>query len=149
MKNAKVVLFNSDNRLHKQDLERLFVEYSDQVAPDIVDKLSTLAYFTGFILYIDNQPAGFAVCFDSFSTYRSQPVLNIHDFMIAKDFQGKKLGKVLLNAIEKYGRKQDVVKITLEVDDNNDVAKKLYASCGFEDHEVVLKGLMHWQKYLN
>ncbi len=149
MQNITTVSFDSGNSQHRQDLEGLFLEYSSTVALDIVDKLSSLIYFTGFILYVDKNPAGFAVCFESFSTYRSQPVLNIHDFMIAKAFRGTGLGKNLLAAIEEHARKNDMVKITLEVDDDNHVAKKLYARCGFEDHQVVLKSLLHWQKYLN
>ncbi|WED29478.1 GNAT family N-acetyltransferase [Vibrio sp. DW001] len=149
MKNITTVSFDSENSQHRQDLERLFLEYSSTVAVDIVDRLSSLTYFIGFILYVDKNPAGFSVCFESFSTYRSQPVLNIHDFMIANAFRGAGLGKNLLGAIEEYARKNDMVKITLEVDDDNHVAKKLYARCGFEDHQVVLKSLLHWQKYLN
>ncbi|NMT18107.1 GNAT family N-acetyltransferase, partial [Vibrio parahaemolyticus] len=51
--------------------------------------------------------------------------------------------------VEQYCRDNDYLKITLEVGDDNVVAKKLYSSLDYEDYRVVLKGQQHWQKYLN
>lgn len=141
-----------ENHQQRYDMQKLFIEYSvaadAEINADIVDKLCELPYFIGFIAYLDDEPIGFAVCFESFSSYRCKKVLNVHDFMISAKFRGLGYGKTLLTAVEQFCIVNDYLKITLEVDDDNQSAQRLYASCGFEDHQVVLKGLLHWQKYL-
>ncbi|RKF17390.1 GNAT family N-acetyltransferase [Alginatibacterium sediminis] len=137
---------------HRNALDSLFQEYSSGVSASIdstiVSQLLELPYFRGFLCFADNKPAGFAVCFESYSTYRARKVLNIHDFMVSNRYCGKGLAKSLLASIEQYCFENDYLKITLEVDDDNKIAQRLYESCGFEDFQVVLKGLNHWQKYL-
>ncbi len=141
-----------DNLEHRNALESLFQEYSSGVSAaidsTIVNQLFDLPYFHGFLCFKDNEPQGFAVCFESYSTYRAKKVLNIHDFMISSCARGKGLGKLLLQGIENYCRNRNYLKITLEVDDDNTIAKQLYSSCEYQDYQVVLKGLNHWQKYL-
>ncbi|WP_375753590.1 GNAT family N-acetyltransferase [Vibrio sp. HN007] len=154
MSEVKPKVFRLDIESHQQrsDMQKLFVEYSSNadanIKENIVEKLCELLYFIGFIAYLGEKPAGFAVCFESFSSYRCKKVLNIHDFMISEAYRGKGYGKVLLKGVEAFARENDYLKITLEVDDDNHSAQKLYSRCGFEDHQVVLKGLLHWQKYL-
>ncbi|NAW86894.1 GNAT family N-acetyltransferase [Photobacterium halotolerans] len=141
------------NSEYQGQFESLFREYlsgfSMAFDPAAIEQLFTLPYFHGFMSFIDDKPAGFAVCFESFSTYRMQRVMNIHDFMVANRCRGQGLGKAQLHAIEQYCRDNHYLKITLEVDDDNVAAKKLYRSCQYEDYRVVLKGQQHWQKYLN
>ncbi|MEF1330643.1 GNAT family N-acetyltransferase [Vibrio sp. M260121] len=133
--------------------EALFREYLSgftvELDLSVIAQLFALPYFHGFISVVDDKPAGFVVCFESFSTYRAQRVMNIHDFMVSGNFRGKGVGKAQLNGIERYCRDNDYLKITLEVGDDNVAAKKLYNSLGYEDYRVVLKGQQHWQKYLN
>ncbi len=150
---SMVICIEDNNPKHKDDLQHLYLEYSEisetKIDVNMVDRLFELPYFIGFILYIDDKPAGFAVCYDGFSTHRCKHVLNIHDVMISRLFQGSGHGKELLFGVMDFCRKHDYLKITLEVDDDNIAAQKLYHSCGFEDYQVVLKGLLHWQKYLH
>ncbi|EGQ9764617.1 GNAT family N-acetyltransferase [Vibrio alginolyticus] len=137
----------------KSIFETLFKEYlsgfSVELDLSVIARLFTLPYFHGFISFVGNKPAGFAVCFESFSTYRAQRVMNIHDFMVSDSFRGKGVGKVQLNGIEQYCRDNDYLKITLEVGDDNVAAKKLYSSLDYKDYRIVLKGQQHWQKYLS
>ncbi|MCM0147052.1 GNAT family N-acetyltransferase [Photobacterium galatheae] len=150
--NTTVVYVENENMSHRSQFEVLFHEYASQLSAEIkntiVSQLFTLPYFHGFMCFVDNKPAGFAVCFESFSSYRAKKVLNIHDFMVSEDSRGQGVGKVLLQGIEQYCCDNDYVKMTLEVDDANVAAKKLYSSCGYEDYQVALKGQLHWQKYL-
>ncbi|HHY0383045.1 TPA: hypothetical protein ACVU3Y_004463 [Vibrio parahaemolyticus] len=59
--------------------ETLFKEYlsgfSVELDPSVIARLFALPYFYGFISFVDNKPAGFAVCFESFSTYRAQKLI--------------------------------------------------------------------------
>ncbi len=63
-------------------------------------------------------------------------ILNIHDSMVSEQHRGKGLGKILLNGIEQYCNANEYLKITLEVNNSNAVAKKLYQSCSFQDYQV-------------
>ena len=132
--------------------EVLFSEYSSGLSVDIeshvIKQLFELPYFHGFICFVDNEPAGFAVCFESYSSYRAKKVLNIHDFMVSLNYRGKAVGKALLSGIEQYSCDHEYLKITLEVDEDNLAAQKLYSSCNYEDYQLVQKDLLHWQKYL-
>ena len=147
-----IVKVTADNDAHKAALKLLFAQYSDEtpadINPDVVDTLLTLPYFHGFLCYDQGEAAGFAICYESFSTYRQQFYLNIHDLMIARSNRGKGLSRELLESVLQFSRDRRYLKVTLEVDDDNTIAKSLYASCGFEDHQVKLKGLLYWQVYL-
>lgn len=147
-----VIRLDINNPQQRNDMQQLFQEYSQsssaEIRSDIVEKLCELPYFTGFMAYHGDTPAGFAVCFESFSSYRCKKVLNIHDFMVSARYRGRGFCKTLLKQVEAFAIEHDYLKITLEVGEDNHNAKKLYTACGFEDHKVVLKGLLHWQKYL-
>ena len=81
----------------KSIFETLFKEYlsgfSVELDLSVIARLFALPYFHGFISFVDNKPAGFAACFESFSTYRAQRVMNIHDFMVSDNFRGKGVGQ--------------------------------------------------------
>ena len=141
-----------ENTEQRRQFEMLFNEYSEALSvgiePQVVRRLFELPYFHGFICDLEGEAAAFAVCFESYSTYRAKKVLNIHDLMVSSNYRGKGVGKALLNGIEQYCRNNEFLKITLEVDESNIAAQKLYRSCDYEDYRVVLKNLLHWQKYL-
>ncbi|MBV7298398.1 GNAT family N-acetyltransferase [Enterovibrio paralichthyis] len=147
-----VTRIDKTNAEHERMFGVLFSEYmaDEPVEFDlsVVRHLFTLPYFHGFMTFVDGQPAGCAVCFESYSTHSNKNVMNIHDFMVSGKFRGKGLGKAQLTGIEQYCRENNYVKITLEVAGDNEVAKKLYRSCEFEDFNVFLKDQLHWQKYL-
>ncbi|NOI65272.1 GNAT family N-acetyltransferase [Vibrio sp. 99-8-1] len=144
---------DTDSIEDKDIFESLFREYlsgfSIELDDTVISQLFELPYFYGFVSFAEKTPAGFAVCFESFSTYRAKKMMNIHDFMVSEKFRGKGVGIAQLNGIERYCRDNSYLKITLEVDDDNVAAKKLYSSCNYEDYRAVLKGQQHWQKYLD
>ena len=151
--NTTIVHIDTDNDCQRLQLKMLFNEYSSALSTNIdtniIEKLFKLPYFHGFICNVNDKPAAFAVCFESYSTYRSKKVLNIHDFMVASNYRSKGVGKVLLHGIEQYSRENNYLKITLEVSEGNIAAKKLYDSCHFEDEKITSTDLLHWQKYLD
>ncbi len=148
--NIKVVPIEKNK--HFSQFKCLFEEYASDLNEEIrtasINHLFELPYFQGFICFVDDQPAACAVCYESFSTYRAMKMLNIHDFMVSERFRGKGLGKDLLQGIEMHCFERGFLKITLEVSETNEVAQKLYHSCGFQDYQVEQQGSLHWQKYL-
>jgi ribosomal protein S18 acetylase RimI-like enzyme len=148
-----IVRIDVENTEQRSQFERLFNEYSSALSVSIeshvAKHLFELPYFSGFICYADGEAAAFAVCFESYSTYRAKKILNIHDFMVSSNYRGKGVGKALLNGIDQYCRENEFLKITLEVDKDNIIAQKMYRSCDYANYQVVQKNLLHWQKYLS
>jgi len=84
-----------------------------------------------FIAYKEGKPAGVAVCFKGFSTFAAKPLVNIHDLAVLPEQRGTGVGKQLLAAVEAKARALGCCKLTLEVQENNHRARKVYASVGF------------------
>ncbi len=79
----------------------------------------------------DSQAVGTAVCIWGFSTFAGKPMINVHDLAVLPDFQGRGIGRALLSEVERRARTRGCCKITLEVHDTNEGAKRLYDSFGF------------------
>lgn len=79
------------------------------------------------------QAVGVAVCFLGFSTFRAQPLLNVHDLAVLPEYRGRGVGRALLRAAEERARRRGCCKLTLEVQDDNRRALALYRSFGFAD----------------
>ena len=77
---------------------------------------------------------GAAVCFFGFSTFAARPLLNIHDLAVLPAFRGRGVGRALLRAAETRARERGCCKLTLEVREDNEPARSLYASAGFSDY---------------
>ncbi len=75
--------------------------------------------------------AGLALCFLGFSTFLRKPLLNIHDFFVLPEFQGRGIGRAFLSFLEDQARLRDWGRITLEVYADNTQARTLYESCGY------------------
>lgn len=87
-----------------------------------------------FVLFgvLDGRVVGSAVCVWSYSTFAGQPSVNLHDFAVLPDAQGQGVGTALLEELERRARDRGCAKMTLEVHDTNEAAKRLYARFGFE-----------------
>ena len=148
----QAVVNRASSKIHMQDLQHLFCEYfaisNTTVNDNLAQQLFSIPYFKGFIIYLDDKAAGFAVCFESFSTYQCKKVLNIHDFLICSQYRGQGLAPLLLKDIECYCKENGCGKITLEVKESNLTAQKLYQQFGFKDTNLTTKSL-HWQKQLD
>ncbi|MDR1721976.1 MAG: GNAT family N-acetyltransferase, partial [Methanobrevibacter sp.] len=64
---------------------------------------------------------------------------------IEKEYRNQKLGKQLLKHLEKIAIEKNVKKISLEVRQDNKIAKKLYSSIGFGECSPPMD---FWVKYL-
>ena len=62
---------------------------------------------------------------------RASPLINIHDIIVSKSFRGLGIGNKLMGEIEKVAHTKKCCKITLEVRQDNAVARSLYEKIGF------------------
>jgi GNAT superfamily N-acetyltransferase len=84
-----------------------------------------------FLAYDDDKPIGIALCFRGFSSFAAKPLINIHDLSVLPNYRGKGVGRQLLAVVADHGRKIGGCKLTLETQEHNYTAQKLYKSIGF------------------
>ena len=100
----------------------------ERLVPGLRDHPSALV-----LLAVDECSAvGIAVCFCGCSTFSARPLLNIHDLAVLPEARGRGVGRALLEAAQQQARVRDCCKMTLEVRDDNHVARRLYRDFGFD-----------------
>ncbi len=94
---------------------------------------------------VDNTFCGMLIAFENFSTFTVQPMINIHDLIVLPQHRGKRIGRMLLEAIIEIGREKECSRVTLEVRHDNYIAQKLYKILGFEEADP---SMFYWRKML-
>ena len=84
-----------------------------------------------FLAYADGEPIGIATCFLGLSTFAARPLLNVHDLAVLPPHRGRGIARQLLAAAEEKARALGCCKLTLEVQENNHGARRVYARAGF------------------
>ena len=101
-----------------------------------------------FLAYQADQPVGFAICFLGFSTFNARPLLNIHDISVLGAMRGKGVGAAMLARIELKARALNCCRLTLEVREDNHVARGLYRKFGFAEAMAGAARMEFWNKPL-
>ena len=107
-----------------------------QVRDSLVQRLRDHPTARVLLAFADATPVGVAICFMGFSTFRAQPLLNIHDLAVLPEWRGKGVGRALLAGAEDRARREECCKLTLEVREDNLRARGLYESFGFGDFAI-------------
>ncbi|HEY6419908.1 MAG TPA: GNAT family N-acetyltransferase [Candidatus Binataceae bacterium] len=103
----------------------------ERVRRELIPGLRAHPACYAFFACRDGVPSGFAICFLGFSTFNARGIINIHDVFVAPEVRGTGLGKKLLDRIEAKARELDCCRLTLEVREDNHVARGLYCKFGF------------------
>ena len=100
------------------------------------------------LAFVDENPAGLALCIEGFSSFDCKPLLNIHDFAVAPAYRGRGISKRLLGKVEETATKLGCCKLTLEVLEGNRVAQAVYRAFGFDGYELRPETgkALFWQK---
>ena len=83
------------------------------------------------LAFVEGEPVGTAVCIWGFSTFAGRRLINVHDLAVLPAFRGQGVGAALLSEVERRARERGCCRITLEVLDTNEGAKRLYEASGF------------------
>ena len=121
---------------------------SESVKSSLANELSKLPHAFSIICYVDTKPAGLVNCFEAFSTFKCKPLINIHDVVVVDEFRGLGLSQKMLSKVEEIAKSKGCCKITLEVLEGNNVAKRSYIKFGFAGYELdpVMGKALFWQK---
>jgi len=126
------------------------IPLSNYVLSNLAIELAKTPHAFSVIAYVAGQPAGLVNCFEAFSTFACQPLVNIHDVVVLSQYRGLGISQRMLEKVEEIARSKNCCKITLEVLDNNDIAKSSYTKFGFSGYELDPKAgaAIFWQKSL-
>jgi ribosomal protein S18 acetylase RimI-like enzyme len=98
--------------------------------------LAQMPHAHAFLAFESDLAIGFATCLVGYSTFRAQPLWNIHDIAVLPAHRGRGTGRALLRYIAQQARTAGCCKLTLEVREDNPVAQHLYRSMGFQAARV-------------
>ena len=119
------------------------------IAPEVLEllipRLRTVDSRLVILARMNGKPAGLAIGFRVFSTFRAAPVLNLHDLAVHPDFRRQGIGRELLKKIELHATRTGCCRVTLEVRQDNQAAQELYRSLGFGPGEPLQE---FWLKQL-
>ncbi|MDB5386129.1 MAG: hypothetical protein JWM11_1775 [Planctomycetaceae bacterium] len=111
------------------------VALDDDVLERVIPGLKSLPGRLVLLAWEDRKPAGLAIAFRTFSTWKAAPVINLHDLAVHPDFRGKGIGRQLLQAVVTHALQTGCCRVTLEVRIDNEPARELYLSEGFRSGE--------------
>ena len=126
------------------DGEPLAAEVRAALIPGLREHPTTLI----FLAYVNDEPAGIALCFRGFSTFAARPLINIHDLAVLPEHRGSGVGRRLLGAVEQRAREMGCCRVTLEVQERNHRARRVYAAAGFGDVHRQATGVLFLSKRL-
>ena len=109
---------------------------AEQTRLNLAATLSAHTGATTILAYADQQAIGLCNCFDAFSTFACQPILNIHDIYVSEEFRRQGVARLLLNHAEQIALDKGCCKITLEVLNRNETAKSIYQKFGFKPYQL-------------
>ena len=154
-----VIFADYSNPQHGKDICKLMNDYaldpmgggaplSNFVQRNLVKELSNIPHAFSVICYVDDQAAALINCFEGFSTFKCQPLINIHDVIVAKKFRGLGLSQQMLSKVEERAKERGCCKITLEVLEGNEIARNSYGKFGFAGYELdpQMGKALFWQK---
>ncbi len=159
MENTLIADFK--NPLHADAIVHLLNEYAKDemggsaelpefVKTNLIAELEKRSYAFAILAFVDDEPAGLAICFEGFSSFSCMPLLNIHDIVVAPKFRGRRTSQKILAKAEEVAKERQCCKLTLEVLEGNQIAQHAYRSFGFDGYELNPKmgKAMFWQKKL-
>ncbi len=159
----KIGILKADyfNKKHGKDIGNLLNCYaagsmggekslSSYARENLAYELSKIPHAFSILCYADDKPAGLVNCFEGFSTFQCKPLINIHDMFVSKEFRGFGISQKLLAKVEELAKEKKCCKMTLEVLEGNEKAKKAYIKYGFKGYELnpAIGKALFWQKSL-
>lgn len=105
---------------------------SDAARRDLIPGLRQHPTTHVFLAYADGEAVGIAICFLGFSTFAARRLLYIMDYFVQPAHRGRGIGKRLMDTIATRARELGCCRLTLEVQENNHHARRIYAAAGFE-----------------
>lgn len=111
-------------------------DLQESVKENLFKNLRNFPTSLSFLAYEKDNPVGVINCFLGFSTFKAQPLMNIHDVFVKETHREKGISRALLREVEKEAKALGCCKMTLEVLENNHSALNSYKNFGFDNYEL-------------
>jgi GNAT superfamily N-acetyltransferase len=112
---------------YENELDQVLITESDLAR----DGFGPQPRFRVLLAYWDREPAGYALFFDFYSTWRGRQMF-LEDLFVREAFRGRKIGKGLLAAVARIAEREGCNALRWEVLDWNHAAVEFYKSLGAE-----------------
>ena len=109
---------------------------TDFVRAQLVRALAARPQAFSVLAFAGAQPVGLINCFEGFSTFACQPLVNVHDVVVTTEHRGQRVAEQMLALVEQLARRRGACKLTLEVLQGNSSALKLYERAGFAGYQL-------------
>jgi len=138
----QIITANLDLPAHQDAVRSLTAAYAldpmgsgkpldDEVLRRLIAGLQSTPTTLILLAFAGERAVGIATCFRGFSTFLAKPLINIHDFAVLSEFRGQGIARQLLDAVTEQARTSGCGRVTLEVQQNNSRARRVYEQCGF------------------
>jgi ribosomal protein S18 acetylase RimI-like enzyme len=127
---------------YSQDLVRDYGMAADKARAQAVAEIDghRPAGHSVFVIEVDAEPVGHLWLSERRGDY--EPTLSVYDVDIDEPYRGRGYGRAAMLFAEEEARRRGLTRIALHVGARNDVARNLYRSLGFEEHEVAMSKLV-------
>ncbi|HID45822.1 MAG TPA: GNAT family N-acetyltransferase [Chromatiaceae bacterium] len=156
-----ILIADYHNPLHRKAVIDLLDDYardpmgggeplSAQTRETLIPALIAQPGAFSILAFDGDKPVGLVNCFQTLSTFKARPLINIHDVAVKESHRGKGISTRMLHKVEEVARQRDCCKLTLEVLDGNTIAQNAYRKLGFSGYELnpQLGKALFWEKKL-
>ena len=109
---------------------------SDFAKAHLVPALAARPQAYSVLAFDGDVPVGLVNCIEGFSTFKCQPLVNVHAVAVLASHRGQRIAERMLAEAERIARERGACKLTLEVLTGNTPAVKLYQRIGFEGYQL-------------
>jgi len=126
------------------------VAIDDAVLASLPLKLQSYTGAFSVIAWRGETPVGLTNCFETLSSFKVRPLINVHDVIVTKASRGLGVAPEMLKAVEREANVRSCCKLTLEVLEGNQRAQEVYLAFGFSGYELDEKygKALFWEKAL-
>jgi ribosomal protein S18 acetylase RimI-like enzyme len=109
---------------------------SEFARANLVRELAARPQAFSVLAFDGGAPVGLVNCIEGFSTFKCQPLVNVHDVAVLASHRGRGIAEQMLALAETMARERGAVKMTLEVLSGNVPAVKLYTRIGYAGYQL-------------
>ncbi|MEX0326969.1 MAG: N-acetyltransferase family protein [Puniceicoccaceae bacterium] len=161
MPSLRILINPYNDQSHAQGIVRVLDSYASDAMgggkplglftrQNLIAELRRRPWVVSLLALQDEEPVGLLIAMEGFSTFSARPLMNVHDVAVLPEQRGKGVGSALFTEIERVAKQRGCCKLTLEVLEGNERARKLYANLGFSPYvlDPEVGAAQFWEKPL-